>query len=314
MKTISLLIILGVAATAFYALTMHTDSAAEVQFRDFIETQRVGYGTNDEYAFRLSVFSANLDRIAELNVANPEATFAINQFGDRTPEEMSKLMGFNNPGVKNVVHKFTDDHKEVDWSNMWAKVKDQGQCGSCWAFSATAAFEARYALNNGDQTVSTLFSEQELVDCEPKSSGCNGGLMDFAFEYLEKNGFCTEEQYPYKARDMTCSASKCGSGPMDKAYTDIGAGDEDSLLEALVKGPVAVAVDANTWSFYSGGILSSCGTSLDHGVTLIKYNPTEGSSTIRNSWGGSWGEAGTIRVKAGVDMCGYADDASFPTF
>mgnify|MGYP001954643815 FL=1 len=138
--------------------------------------------------------------------------------------------------------------------------------------------------------------------------------MDFAFEYLQGKGFCQESEYPYKARDGTCQDSKCSSGPMDKAYTDIPAGDEASLLAELANGPVSVAVDANTWSFYSGGIMSKCGTSLDHGVTLIASNFEEGSVTIRNSWGAGWGESGHIRLAMNKNMCGYANAASVPTF
>jgi C1A family cysteine protease len=314
MKTIAILALVGIAATAFFAFSSSTSSETENQFRDFLNTHRVGYGTTEEFSYRLSVFESNLNIIARLNQENPEATFAVNQFADRTPEEMSAMRGYQS--TKPVVGTYVapTSAASVDWTNMWSAVKNQGQCGSCWAFSATAGFEARYALNNGAKTVSTLFSEQELVDCDTQSSGCNGGLMDFAFEYLEKNGFCTEEQYPYTARDGTCSASKCTSGPMDKAFTDIPAKNEDSLLSALSSGPVSVAVDANSWSFYSSGIMSSCGKSLDHGVTLIKYNAEEGSATIRNSWGSSWGESGLIRLKAGQDTCGYADAASYPTF
>ena len=127
--------------------------------------------------------------------------------------------------------------------------------------------------------------------------------------------FCTEDQYPYKAKDQTCQASsKCSSGPTDKAYTDIPAGNEDALVAELVNGPVAVAVDASTWSWYSGGIMSSCGKSLNHGVTLIQSNHAEGWLKIRNSWGSSWGEKGHIRLKLGADTCGVADVASYPTF
>ena len=317
MKGVSLLILLGVAATAFYALAIHEEANVEPEFRQFLETHRVGYGTNDEYAYRLGVFQSNLATIAKLNQMNPEATFAVNQFADRTPEEMSVLRGLRVPaGRRNVNHFFTENNAAaVDWTNMWSAVKNQGQCGSCWAFSATAAFEARYAQSKGDTKVTTLFSEQELVDCDKQSEGCNGGFMDYAFEYLESNGFCTGAQYPYKARDQTCQAAKlCTAGPMDKAFVDIPEGNENSLLDSLQVGPVAVAVDAESWSFYSGGIMSSCGKDLDHGVTLVKYNPTEGSVTIRNSWGGSWGEKGHIRLKVGKDTCGYADAASYPTF
>jgi C1A family cysteine protease len=227
------------------------------------------------------------------------------------------LMGLVVPAHKlNTNAKFVaaTDAADVDFKDMWKTVKNQGQCGSCWAFSATAAFEARYAESKGSKTVDTLFAEQELVDCDTKSSGCNGGWMDYAFEYLESNGFCTEEQYPYTARDGTCSDSKCSSGPTEKAFIDIPAKNEDSLLKELSNGPVSVAVDASTWSFYAGGIMSSCGSGLNHGVTLVGHSSTDGSATIRNSWGSSWGESGHIRIKTGADTCGYADVASYPTF
>jgi C1A family cysteine protease len=314
MKTIAILALVGIAATAFFAMS-GPSASNEAAFRDFLNTHRVGYGTTEEYNYRLGVFEANLKRIEELNQANPQATFAVNQFADRTPEEMAKLMTLQVPAYKktNARHVKAVNAQAVDWTDMWGKVKDQGQCGSCWAFSATAAFEARYALNSGSKTVSTYFAEQELVDCDTQSQGCNGGWMDFAFEYLENNGFCTEDQYPYTARDGTCKADQCSSGPTDKAYTDLPAKDEDSLLKELVNGPVSVAVDASTWSFYSGGIMSSCGKGLNHGVTLVA---TDGSTyaKIRNSWGAGWGEKGHIRIALNQDTCGYADVASYPTF
>ena len=137
--------------------------------------------------------------------------------------------------------------------------------------------------------------------------------MDYAFEYLKTHPFCTEEEYQYTARDGTCRDSSC-SGPTDSTYVDIPAKNEDSLLTALVDGPVSVAVDASSWSFYSGGVMSRCGNGLNHGVTLVKYDSTENSVTIRNSWGSSWGEKGHIRLAVGHDTCGYADVASYATF
>ncbi len=316
MKTIAILAIVGVAALAMFSMTSGVNSGVESQFQTFLSRHGVNYGTTEEYNFRLGVFQENLDTIARLNAANPRATFAVNQFADRTPAEMKKRMGLVVPagakttGPRTSAIGFTD----ADWTNMWDAVKDQGQCGSCWAFSATAAFEARYELAHGTKHVDSLYAEQELVDCDTQSSGCNGGWMDYAFTYLQQNAFCTEDQYPYRAVDGTCKVSACSGGPNDKAYTDISAGDEAGLLTALVNGPVSVAVDANSWSFYSGGILDSCGTSLDHGVTLVKSDSSEGSVTIRNSWGGSWGEKGLIRLAANKNMCGYANAASYPTF
>jgi hypothetical protein len=295
-------------------------SNAEAEFRSFMDTHRVGYGTTEEFNYRLEVFQENLNRIAELNQANPRATFAVNQFADRTPEEMKNMMGLIIPaskqGYKTATHVAPRGGDNVDWTKMWGAVKNQGQCGSCWAFSATAAFEARWALSQGSKVTTKSFAEQELVDCDTKSSGCNGGWMDYAFEYLSANGFCEESQYPYKARDQTCMASQneCQTGPTEKVYIDLPAKNEDVMLFELANGPIFVAVDASTWSFYSGGILDSCGTGLNHGVTLVQVDHDAGFAKIRNSWGGSWGDAGYIKLALGKDMCGYADVSSFPTY
>ena len=170
-------------------------------------------------------------------------------------------------------------------------------------------------MHKSQTKVETLFAEQELVDCDTNSDGCSGGLMDYAFTYLKTNSFCTEDQYPYIASEGTCKADTlCTGGPVDKSFTDFTAADEDAVLNALADGPVSVAVDATVWSFYKHGIVTSCYKDLNHGVTLVGYNSEEGSVTIRNSWGSSWGESGLIRLKSGQDTCGYADKASVPTF
>lgn len=138
--------------------------------------------------------------------------------------------------------------------------------------------------------------------------------MDYAFDYLVANSFCQGSQYPYTARDGSCQVSKCAGGPKDKGHTDIPAKNENALLAELVRGPVSVAVDASTWSSYRGGVMTSCGKGLNHGVTLVASNNKEGWVKIRNSWGGSWGESGYIRLKVGQDTCGYADASSVPKF
>jgi hypothetical protein len=314
MKTAIIIALVGLAATALF-MTSGPSSSVETEFRSFLESHRVGYGTTGEYSYRLGVFADNLNRIEQLNRENPQATFAVNMFADRTTEEMKVMMGFNAPAKSaQPVHTPAKNGESVNWASMWDSVKNQGSCGSCWAFSATAAFEARYQLAHGSKHADLSFAEQELVDCDTQSSGCNGGLMDFAFEYLQNKGFCQESEYPYTARDGTCQDTKCTSGPQDKAFTDIPAGNEDALLAELANGPVSVAVDANTWSFYSGGIMSKCGSDLDHGVTLIAADFDEESVTIRNSWGSGWGESGMIRLAMNKNMCGYANAASVPSF
>ena len=266
--TIAIVALVGIAAVAFLSFSSAPSSTVETQFRDFLDTYRVGYGNSDEYSYRLSVFEDNLKTIAELNRKNPLATFAVNKFADRTKQEMKALRGLSaTPKYRSVAAAEVADLKDVDWTGYWGKVKDQGQCGSCWAFSATAAYEARYHLSQGKSSVETYFAEQQLVDCDHQSEGCNGGLMDYAFQYLETHKFCGESVYKYTARDGKCKDSKCTDGPTVKGHTDLP--DEAALLKELVNGPVSVAVDAEEWSFYSGGIVSDCGT--DQNILCYLY-------------------------------------------
>merc|ERR1712174_101257 len=164
----------------------------------------------------------------------------------------------------------------IDWTNVDGKsyvtaVKNQGSCGSCWAFSTTGSLESRYAIKH-DVTGTEIptLSEQELVDCSKAegNEGCNGGLMDDAFKYVEKpGGLCSEAEYKYTARDGTCKSTSCGTKYYGiNSYTD--------METAVAAGPVSIAVDASgtTWQFYRGGVVDgSCGTRLDHGVLAVGY-------------------------------------------
>lgn len=201
-----------------------------------------------------------------------------------------------------------DEGVEIDWTTKGAvtPVKDQGQCGSCWSFSTTGAVEG--ALATAGKGLVSL-SEQYLVDCSKNgNNGCNGGLMDNAFEYIEKNGIPTEESYPYKAVDGSC---KMTSGPYHiSTHTDILSCDD--LLAKVQKQPIAIAVDANNFQFYSKGVFSNCGTDLDHGVLLVGYSAAGKYWKVKNSWNTTWGEQGYIRLAAG-NTCGLCNMASFPS-
>jgi len=222
---------------------------------------------------------------------------------------------------KNTFHTLNEIHVDanatVDWraKGKVNPIKNQGQCGSCWAFSATASVESAHAIKTG-KLVS--LSEQQLVDCSGAqgNQGCNGGLMDQAFEYIIANGGqCTEASYPYQAQDGTCQ--KCTPVAQISGYTDVSAGKENAIMPALNGEPVSIAIEADQdgFQFYSGGVFSGvCGTNLDHGVNLVGYG-TDGSQPywiLRNSWGTTWGEEGYMRIIRGKDECGLDSVPSFP--
>jgi C1A family cysteine protease len=229
---------------------------------------------------------------------------------------MEAFMGYNTSSQQEYTDFHTYDPSQVvgafDWASKLAGVKNQGSCGSCWAFSAIGALEPRYHITNKKKDrVDVEFSEQQLVDCDTRSSGCNGGLMTYAFMYLQSSKFMKSADYPYTARRGTCKADASKGIEIIKGYKTA-SGSHDALVSAAQEGPVSVAVDASVWSGYRGGVLTSCGTRLNHGVTFVGF---DGSSAykIRNSWGAGWGEAGHIRLAKG-NTCGVYNDVSYPIF
>ena len=195
------------------------------------------------------------------------------------------------------------------------------------AFSTTGALECNYAIQKG--TLTSL-SEQQLVDCAPITDGClgcNGGEMDGAFKYVEREGgLCSETEYPYTAKNGQCKASSCGT-KYDKnaGYTDVTPHSETSLMDAVAEGCVSVAIEADQTAFqhYSSGVLTgNCGTNLDHGVLVVGYG-TDGSQEywkVKNSWGTSWGMDGYVLICRDCNKngdqgeCGILDQPSYPTF
>ena len=287
--------------------------------------------TASEYDYRNTIFNTNVRTIYEHNLAAslmdpPGWTMTVNKFADLTPKEFKKLYSMNYTESRSnstFTVPISAVPAQVDWTDkgVVTPVKDQGQCGSCWAFSATGAMEGAWAISKKQ-----LFnlSEQELVDCSvPQGNqGCNGGLMDQAFQYVVANkGLATDAEYPYTATGPNTCQSETSVMTIS-GFKDVPANSETALVSAIVQQPVSVAVEADqsVFQFYSGGVMTSaCGTNLDHGVLAVGYGTLGGKDyyKVKNSWGADWGTDGYILLGRGAafgssGQCGIQMDPSFP--
>jgi cathepsin L len=307
-----------------------TEKEYQDAFVSWMQKYQKSYN-HDEFQYRYRVFRENLDFI---NSYSGSAKLAMNKFGDLTRQEFGKqYLGLKpqNKKVEIAPQPFKPTIKALpptwDWRTQGAvsHVKNQGQCGSCWSFSAAEAIEGCHFVTT---KVLVEISEQNLVDCSGSygNQGCDGGLMDDAFQYVIANkGIDTEQCYTYTAEDGTCnySAQKPCCGSTVGAYTDVTpAGNEGNLQTAVYGVPTSVAIDASqsSFQFYSSGVYyepACSSTNLDHGVLSVGWgtDPSGGDYWIvKNSWGTDWGQNGYIWMSRNKNNnCGIATMASFVT-
>jgi len=318
---------------AILASAIATTAFAELSFHEWAAQSGKIYATQEEWAMREKIYNDNAAKWAAHNAQGLGWTQGPNQFADLTSHEFkARYTGGYTRSIKtprqvkaNAGHLGSKANPQsVDWRTKGAvtAVKNQQQCGSCWAFSATGSMESATFLSKG--TLPEL-SEQQLVDCVTADAGCNGGLMDDAFAYVIANGGITSEAlYPYTAVTGVCMNPLPASVASISSFTDVAENNELALETAIVSQPISVAVEADqaAWQAYTGGVVTAnCGTALDHGVLAVGYGVDSAAGNyylVKNSWGAAWGEAGYIRIGRGASygaagLCGIQMDPSYPT-
>jgi cathepsin F len=332
---------------ALVAVKVHSQDIARdadfPKFQEFLQKHRggMGYTTEAETIGRFNTFKNNMRRAEERNKkaqarsVRPgvkQESHGITQFMDLTPQEFqAKYTGLRPSKNKTAgamkIHPNADlaatTAASIDWNAKGAltPIKNQGQCGSCWAFSATEQLESQYFQKYG---VLKELSPQQITSCDTTCYGCSGGNPIEAWAYV--NGFGGQEpnsDYPYTS-GTTGQTGTCTSNAADvtedvsSTYSLIAstASQESNMLAQIQESPMSVCVDATLWQTYTGGVITSssgCGTSIDHAVQATGYNAEGNYWIVRNSWGESWGESGFVWVEYGANVCGITDQATIVT-
>lgn len=318
MKTFFTLALAGAASA-----TLMTEN--DFEFMKYITEFNKSYATVEEFNFRKEQFLATHEAIKEF--AAETSVHGHNKFSDWTRAEYSSMMGIKDAPMRNstseVFKAETPSNTGVNWvtAGKVTPVKDQGQCGSCWAFSATGSMESSHMIAGYSEV---LLSEQQLVDCARSvftNHGCNGGWYYYAWDYAIQNALETESDYPYVAVTGTCTynASLGVVNTKSTDYTDVNA-DSSSIKSALAIKPNSVAIEADTYYFqsYKTGILTNatkCGTNIDHAVLAVGWGVENGTEyyLVKNSWGTSWGENGYVKIgiSEGAGTCGINQNVAY---
>jgi len=336
-------------------LTIHpelelTESLVSSYFGSFKAKYNKVYDHAEEEATRLGHFKASLLRAQSRNADLTEHNFGVTKFSDMSVEEFKATMltykAGDRPAVTSTMTATARQLRgaafaatDKDWMADGAvtAVKDQGQCGSCWAFSTAEQIESAYFMQGGDLTE---FSPKQIVQCDTggDDAGCRGGDTITAYDYVTKaGGLALEKDYPYSGAVTHGLTGKCmdsfdvhpGTSVASWKYATkectskkCDSQDEDTLAENLnTEGPASICVDAEPWQDYTNGVMKekSCANGyddLDHCVQLIGFSGLGGANPywiVRNSWTADWGVDGMIHLEYGANTCGVADEATFVT-
>jgi cathepsin F len=334
MKVIIALAVLFAVALAIPVKPLSSEDELKAQFAEFTLKYNKVYATAEEFDLRFANFKASVARTSALQAASPSAQFGITKFSDMSEDEFRSTIlmksvpakDFSAVPVSGVSVADPNAPATFDWRdhNAVTPVKDQGQCGSCWAFSATEAIESAWILKGHATPSSINLSPQQIVDCDSIDGvqGCNGGLTESAYQYIvQAGGQEPLSQYPYTAVNGNCKFNSKYVDAKISTYTSISK-DESALPTNLATiGPLSICLDASRWQDYQSGVLTNTQCcpflkcTMDHCVQLVGYNSTASTPywIVRNSWNTDWGVDGYIYLEMNKNTCGIANDVTWPT-
>jgi cathepsin F len=302
--------------------TLDNDTITQM-FDEFKTTYNKSYASIEEENLRYNYFNRFLEVIDERNNNDTYAVHGITKFADLSSDEFKKVsLGYKPIANANAnanakiaqINNYEGTETYVNWANVYTTgVKDQGYCGSCWAFSATEQIESD-AIRLGLLNITDTLSPEQIVQCDSVDDGCDGGNTETAFEYVRTaGGIERNEEYPYTSYyDVTGICESESSEfivTVDEYYLLT---DEDAMMSHIFStGPISICLDASTWSSYVSGIITTCGKEVDHCVQAVGLNKEEGYWIVRNSWGIEWGNEGYIWLESGSNMCNIAYDPKY---
>jgi C1A family cysteine protease len=279
----------------------------------------------EEETHRFAMFIENLKMADHRNDQEAKnggsAVHGITRFSDMSQAEFEAQYLTLDPSTNsNVVREYVTIERPVDttaglvdWTGKYTTpVKDQGYCGSCWAFSATEQIESDYIRQFGQ---SYVLSAEQITQCTQKASGCNGGWPKWGFDYIKSvKGQVTDANYPYTSYNGVTGTCKVNTASAVVAVSSYSFIQGESQMASYVQstGPVSICVDASTWSSYKGGIMTTCGKNINHAVQAVGVDASSnGYWKVRNTWGTSWGESGFIRLSYGHNTCGLTYETTY---